>query len=142
MTFFSRRPQIMLFMHPTFTNYRAGFSLVKAPVPLRWWRPHVVSKSWRLANDVGAANGGDDSPSGELKLPFLAVLHVTFYSYNTSIHVSVAFISLYFITAFHHCAFSFITAHFVHHCTLKQALVAACSIHVAYIRRRCVGHSP
>src|SRR6218665_1242152 len=25
-------------------------------------------------------------------------------------------------TAFHHCTFSFITAHFVHHCTLKQAL--------------------
>src|SRR6218665_1962258 len=34
-------------------------------------------------------------------------------------------ISSYFITAqtaFHHCTFSFITAHFVHHCTLKQAL--------------------
>ena len=25
-------------------------------------------------------------------------------------------------TAFHHCTFSFITAHFVHHCTLKQAM--------------------
>jgi len=25
-------------------------------------------------------------------------------------------------TAFHHCTFRFITAHFVHHCTLKQAL--------------------
>src|SRR6218665_101273 len=25
-------------------------------------------------------------------------------------------------TAFHQCTFSFITAHFVHHCTLKQAL--------------------
>src|SRR6218665_3927935 len=34
-------------------------------------------------------------------------------------------ISSYFITAqtaFHHCTFSFTTAHFVHHCTLKQAL--------------------
>src|SRR6218665_2409243 len=40
-----------------------------------WWRPrchcvgggpHVVSKSWRLANDVGATNGGDGSTSGEL----------------------------------------------------------------------------
>src|SRR6218665_3639072 len=33
---------------------------------------------------------------------------------------------LYFITAktaFHNCTFSFITAHFVHHCTLKQALL-------------------
>src|SRR6218665_662110 len=31
-----------------------------------------------------------------------------------------------FITAktpFHHCKFSFITAHFVHHCTLKHALL-------------------
>jgi len=26
-------------------------------------------------------------------------------------------------TAFHHCTFSFIAAHFVHHCTLKQALL-------------------
>src|SRR6218665_158232 len=26
-------------------------------------------------------------------------------------------------TAFHHCTFSLITAHFVHHCTLKQALL-------------------
>src|SRR6218665_3248049 len=26
-------------------------------------------------------------------------------------------------TAFHHCIFRFITAHFVHHCTLKQALL-------------------
>ena len=26
-------------------------------------------------------------------------------------------------TAFHHCTFSFITAHFVHHCTLKHALL-------------------
>jgi len=26
-------------------------------------------------------------------------------------------------TAFHHCTFRFITAHFVHHCTLKQALL-------------------
>ena len=25
-------------------------------------------------------------------------------------------------TAFHHCTFQFITAHFVHHCTLKEAL--------------------
>jgi len=25
-------------------------------------------------------------------------------------------------TAFHHCTFRFITAHFVHRCTLKQAL--------------------
>jgi len=25
-------------------------------------------------------------------------------------------------TPFHHCPFSVITAHFVHHCTLKQAL--------------------
>ena len=25
-------------------------------------------------------------------------------------------------TPFHHCTFSFITAHFVHHCTLKQAM--------------------
>ena len=25
-------------------------------------------------------------------------------------------------TSFHHCTFRFITAHFVHHCTLKQAL--------------------
>src|SRR6218665_1969816 len=25
-------------------------------------------------------------------------------------------------TAFHHCTFQVITAHFVHHCTLKQAL--------------------
>jgi len=25
-------------------------------------------------------------------------------------------------TAFHHCTFTFITAHFVHHSTLKQAL--------------------
>ena len=41
---------------------------------LAWWRPrchcvdggpHVVRKSRRLANDVGATNGGDDSPSGE-----------------------------------------------------------------------------
>src|SRR6218665_4026759 len=41
---------------------------------LAWWRPrchcvgggpHVVSKSWRLANYVGATNGADDSPSGE-----------------------------------------------------------------------------
>ena len=35
-------------------------------------------------------------------------------------------ISSYFITAqraFHHCTFSFITAHFVPHCTLKQALL-------------------
>src|SRR6218665_1290597 len=35
------------------------------------------------------------------------------------------FISSYFInaqTAFHHCTFSFITAHLVHHCTLKQVL--------------------
>ena len=28
-------------------------------------------------------------------------------------------------TAFHHCTFSFITAHFVHHCTLKHALSIA-----------------
>src|SRR6218665_2917446 len=31
----------------------------------------------------------------------------------------------FFVTAqpaFHHCKFRFITAHFVHHCTLKQAL--------------------
>jgi len=31
----------------------------------------------------------------------------------------------FFVTAqaaFHHCAFRVITAHFVHHCTLKQAL--------------------
>src|SRR6218665_1638144 len=37
----------------------------------------------------------------------------------------MGFISSRFITAkaaFHHCTFSFITAHFVHHCTLKQAL--------------------
>jgi len=27
-------------------------------------------------------------------------------------------------TAFHHCTFRFFTAHFVHHCTVKQALVA------------------
>ena len=26
-------------------------------------------------------------------------------------------------TAFHHCTFRFITAHFVHHCMLKQALI-------------------
>jgi len=26
-------------------------------------------------------------------------------------------------TAFHHCTLLFITAHFVHHCTLKQALM-------------------
>jgi len=44
---------------------------------------------------------------------------------NTSLHTP--FISSYFITAqaaFHHCTFSFITAQFVHHCTLKQALPA------------------
>ena len=36
------------------------------------------------------------------------------------------FISSYFITAqtaFRHCTFSFITAHFVHHCTLKVSTV-------------------
>src|SRR6218665_2342913 len=40
----------------------------------------------------------------------------------------MGFISSRFITAkaaFHHCTFSFITAHFVHHCTLKQALPLA-----------------
>src|SRR6218665_2027250 len=28
----------------------------------------------------------------------------------------------------HHCTFSFITAHFVHHCTLKQALISGVAI--------------
>jgi|SRR6218665_379747 len=39
--------------------------------------------------------------------------------------MNVAFISSRLVTAktaFHHFAFSFITAHIVHHCTLKQAL--------------------
>src|SRR6218665_2600884 len=42
------------------------------------------------------------------------------------------FISPSFITAqtaFHHCTFSFITAHFVHHCTLKQALFSSFNHH-------------
>jgi len=39
---------------------------------------------------------------------------------------SLPFISSWFFaakTAFHHCTFSIITAHFMHHCTLKQALI-------------------
>src|SRR6218665_2197055 len=37
--------------------------------------------------------------------------------------------------AFHHCTFSFITAHSVHHCTLKQALLKTArnlSVNYAY----------
>jgi len=30
---------------------------------------------------------------------------------------------LFHYCTFHHCTFQVITAHFVHHCTLKQALV-------------------
>ena len=44
---------------------------------------------------------------------------------ENTIYMPTPFVSSYFITAqttFHHCTFSFITAHFVHHCTLKQAL--------------------
>ena len=44
---------------------------------------------------------------------------------NVIIILHTPFISAYFITAqtaFHKCTFSFITAHFVNHCTLKQAL--------------------
>jgi len=33
------------------------------------------------------------------------------------------FVVHHYKTAFHHCTFSFITAHFMHHCTLKQARV-------------------
>ena len=66
---------------------------------------------------------------------------------NSSLHISIAKAGLHFLndhfyqkmsiypakflndffvtaqTAFHHCTFRFITAHFVHHCTLKQALL-------------------
>ena len=35
---------------------------------------------------------------------------------------TIYFALIHHSTAFHHCTFSFITAHFVHHCTLKQAL--------------------
>jgi len=60
---------------------------------------------------------------------------------NLSLHISIAKAGLQFLkgpfyqkqflfiqpnftpqTAFHHCTFRFITAHFVNHCTLKQAL--------------------
>src|SRR6218665_506051 len=65
---------------------------------------------------------------------------------NSSLHISIAKAGLQFLnylfnekilfiqpnfrmtffvtaqTAFHNCTFRFITAHFVHHCTLKQAL--------------------
>src|SRR6218665_974587 len=34
-------------------------------------------------------------------------------------------------TTFHHCTFSFITAHFVHQCTLKQALLLPSMLHLA-----------
>jgi len=54
-------------------------------------------------------------------------LHLPFYSRNSKYYIlHTPFISSYFITAqtaFHHTTFSFIDAHFVHHCTLKQAQV-------------------
>jgi len=48
-----------------------------------------------------------------------------YFSYRLLIHKCLVFISSSFITAktaFHHRTFSFITAHFVHHFTLKQGL--------------------
>ena len=36
---------------------------------------------------------------------------------------TIYFFLIHHCTAFHHSTFSFITAHFVHHCTLKQALI-------------------
>src|SRR6218665_47675 len=50
---------------------------------------------------------------------FLVVLHLYFYFYVLIFHI---FLIQHYKSAFHRCTFSFITAHFVHHCTLKQAL--------------------
>ena len=66
---------------------------------------------------------------------------------NSSLHISIAKTGLQFLNdhfyqkiliypakfpkdlfAFHHCTFRFITAHFVHHCTLNQALGWATTI--------------
>jgi len=55
---------------------------------------------------------------------FLAGLHYYFLLstlYDT-LHDSKYYIRHLFLLNFHHCTFPFITAHFVHHCTLKQAL--------------------
>src|SRR6218665_2211724 len=41
-------------------------------------------------------------------------------------------------TAFHHCTFRFITAHFVHHCTLKQALYACVYVCTNACMRVCI----
>src|SRR6218665_3243877 len=55
------------------------------------------------------------------------ILFSRFYTLlSTLVTVNTPFIFSYFFTAqtaFHHCTCSFITAHFVHHCTLKQALL-------------------
>ena len=51
--------------------------------------------------------------------------HRPFFKISGLEYYNIIQIFSYFITAqtaFHHCTFSFITAHFVHHCTLKQAL--------------------
>src|SRR6218665_421969 len=36
-------------------------------------------------------------------------------------------------TAFHHCTFQVMTAHFVHHCTLKQAVHCWCFVGIAVL---------
>jgi len=51
---------------------------------------------------------------------FLSHLHLNFYLFSRISATGQPFITAQ--TAFHHCTFQVITAHFVRHCTLKQAM--------------------
>ena len=57
----------------------------------------------------------------ERKFTNSAFPHLTFYSY-TPLFIFLCRSSLGYKNAIHHCTFSFITARFVHHYTLKQTL--------------------
>src|SRR6218665_3119376 len=55
---------------------------------------------------------------------------------NKFLFIQPNFRMTYFVTAqtaFHHCTFRVITAHFVHHCTLKQALLSYITIVQLYL---------
>src|SRR6218665_968120 len=82
-----------------------------------------------VKNFISSLRNSDDlfsSNSGSFHIFQPTFHHITlFYIQVTKSSVSffIFFIIHHCKTAFHHCTFSFITAHFVHHCMLKQALL-------------------